>query len=222
MAQKSDPQPPSLAGSRDPKSGNLKTAAKSACCPLKKAVFLDRDGTINHDVGYLSQWENFRWIDGVPDALAQLKKAGFALVVITNQSGVARGYYTSQEVQTLHRKIDTDLLQRAEIKLDGWYYCTHHPDLAPCSCRKPSPELLLKAAKDLGLALSASFMIGDKSLDIMAGLNAGVQGSLLVLTGYGQGDQSKVPPGTPVFPDLPAAAAFILNKTIDLSAAITG
>jgi D-glycero-D-manno-heptose 1,7-bisphosphate phosphatase len=176
---------------------------------LRRTVFVDRDGTLNHDRGYVYKWSDFEFIDGVPEALFQLHQAGFALVVITNQSGIVRGLYSQQDVHKLHQKIDSFLLDAYGFAFDGWYYCSHHPDFGPCQCRKPSPGLLQKAAEDLGLALSASFMVGDKTLDVLAGINAGVKQAILVRTGYGLNDQFKVPAGTVVTDNFPKAAELI-------------
>ncbi|MDR1486908.1 MAG: D-glycero-beta-D-manno-heptose 1,7-bisphosphate 7-phosphatase [Deltaproteobacteria bacterium] len=180
--------------------------------PLRPAVFLDRDGTINHDRGYVFRFEDFEFISGVPEALLRLHRAGFALVVITNQSGIIRGLYSEQDVKTLHEKVDAFLLESLGFRLDGWRYCSHHPDFAPCTCRKPSPNLLKQAARDLNLDLKNSFMVGDKTLDVLAGINAGVKASILVKTGYGQADQFQVPAGTIVAEDLPKAAEFIIKN----------
>jgi D,D-heptose 1,7-bisphosphate phosphatase len=182
---------------------------------LKPAVFLDRDGTLNHDIGYLHYFKDFKWIEGVPEALYKLKKAGFVLAVISNQSGVARGYYTSDEVNLLHQQIDRDLMDKVGITIDGWYFCTHHPIFSTCQCRKPSPMLLQKAAEDLKINLHDSFMVGDKSLDVLAGINAGVKGSYLVLTGFGLADRFKVPAETKIFDDFPKVASFILDDQIN-------
>jgi D-glycero-D-manno-heptose 1,7-bisphosphate phosphatase len=170
---------------------------------------LDRDGTVNEDVGYLHKHEDFVFIKGVPEALARLKKAGLALVVTTNQSGVARGIYSSRDVIELHRLIDEDLKKMADLTMDGWYFCPHLPDEG-CRCRKPSPGLIIQASLDLGLDVSSSYMVGDKSLDVLAGQAAGAKKSILVKTGYGLAEQDNVPRGTIVADDLPSAASLIL------------
>ncbi|MDR1545325.1 MAG: D-glycero-beta-D-manno-heptose 1,7-bisphosphate 7-phosphatase [Deltaproteobacteria bacterium] len=180
----------------------------------RPAVLMDRDGTINHDVGYLWRWEDFRWIAGAPEALAALSRAGFALAVITNQSGVARGFYRDEDVLALHRSIQADLKARAGVDLDGWYHCPHLPDA--CSCRKPKPGLIERAASELGLDLSASYMIGDKAADAQAGLNAGVHRTILVRTGCGRQEEAERPPQTAAVDDLTAAAALILAEAGDV------
>jgi D-glycero-D-manno-heptose 1,7-bisphosphate phosphatase len=172
-------------------------------------VLVDRDGTLNRDRGFLWRWSDFEWIEGVPEALASLRAAGFVLAAVTNQSGVARGRYTEADVAALHARIDLDLAGRIGSGLDGWYFCPHLPD-AGCRCRKPSPGMLEAAARDLGLDLAASFMVGDKTLDVLAGLNAGVGRSILVRTGYGAADAAAVPAGVEVVDDFPAAAARVI------------
>jgi D-glycero-D-manno-heptose 1,7-bisphosphate phosphatase len=179
---------------------------------LRPAVFIDRDGTLNHDCGYLYKFENFRWIDMVPEALAILKKAGFALVVVTNQSGVARNFYSERDVAVLHAEIDRNLMDHQRLTMDGWYYCPHDPNVESCACRKPAPGMLFRAASELSLDLARSYMVGDKLLDIKAGLAAGVKQAILVLTGYGQEEQKNVPPGIAVVDSFPQAADLIVSN----------
>ncbi|PNU20971.1 D-glycero-beta-D-manno-heptose-1,7-bisphosphate 7-phosphatase [Geothermobacter hydrogeniphilus] len=152
---------------------------------MKPAVFLDRDGTINVEKNYLFRVEDFEFIDGVPAAIRRLNRAGLPVVVITNQSGIARGFYGLSEVETLHRHVDR-LLAVAGARIDAWYICPHLPDYssAKCDCRKPAPGLLLRAAAERGIDLARSWMVGDKPADIRAGLSVGC-GSILVKTGYG-------------------------------------
>ncbi|MDR3204249.1 MAG: HAD family hydrolase [Deltaproteobacteria bacterium] len=178
---------------------------------LVSAVFIDRDGTINHDCGYLSRFSDFSWIEGAPQALARLKTAGLKLAIVTNQSGVAKGYYNLEAVKLLHQQINQDLKAKTGTIIDGWYYCPHHPDIAPCRCRKPAPGLLTRAANELGLDLLTSYMVGDKSIDVLAGQAAEVKLSILVRTGYGLEDQFKISPEIPVVDDLNAAANLIIN-----------
>jgi D-glycero-D-manno-heptose 1,7-bisphosphate phosphatase len=175
------------------------------------AVFIDRDGTINQDCGYLSHFKDFKWISGAPQALARLKSVGLKLVIVTNQAGVARGYYGREDVEELHRLIDLDLKAKTGIVMDGWFYCPHHPDFSPCQCRKPEPGLIRKAAERLGLALGSSYMVGDKAIDVLAGQAAPVKLSILVRTGYGQNDRKLVAPLVPAVDDLTAAAELIIR-----------
>jgi D-glycero-D-manno-heptose 1,7-bisphosphate phosphatase len=182
----------------------------------RPAVFLDRDGTINVDRDYLINPAEFEFIDGVPEALKKLQDAGYLLVVVTNQSGVARGYFTLEQVDRLHDHM-ADKLAALGADLDGIYVCPHHPTQgeAPhrriCDCRKGRPGMLLQAAKDLEIDLSRSIMIGDKLSDIEAGAAAGCQ-CYLVCTGYGKAFTDKVSKyGAIVVSDLSAAASRILS-----------
>ncbi len=156
---------------------------------MDKVVFLDRDGTLNEEVHYLHKPEDLKILPGVPRALRMLREAGFRLVVITNQAGVARGYYTCQDVEKLHRYMN-ELLEKENAGIDGFYYCPHHPDYGigiykkACRCRKPGIGMFEAAEKDFSVDKAHSYMIGDKRLDIEAGRNYGVF-SILVGTGYG-------------------------------------
>ncbi|MBT0662966.1 D-glycero-beta-D-manno-heptose 1,7-bisphosphate 7-phosphatase [Geobacter pelophilus] len=185
----------------------------------RRAVFIDRDGTINEEKEYLYRPEAFEFIPGVPEAIRILGEAGFLVVVVTNQSGVARGYYGEDDVRSLHRYMD-ELLLTAGAKVDAYYFCPHHPVNGvgeyriDCRCRKPMPGMLLQAVSDLGIDLSASWMIGDKLADVEAGIAAGCR-SAMVLTGYGTEEQTKLPVDVPVFKDLLAAAQAILTELPD-------
>ncbi len=146
---------------------------------LRRAAFIDRDGVLNEDLGYVFRHADFHWLPGARDALAQLQQAGFALVVVTNQSGVGRGLYTMADVETLHVQVRADLQARG-VQLAGIYACPHHPEAAQpgyrlaCACRKPQPGMILQAALEHGLELGASWLFGDKGSDIQAGRRAGV------------------------------------------------
>ena len=147
--------------------------------PRTRAVFLDRDGVLNHDRGHVSRPEDFTWLPGVMHALRALRHAGWKLVVVTNQSGIARGLHGPGEYENLTAWMRADLAQHG-IALDGVYHCPHLPD-APlaawrrqCDCRKPAPGMLRRAARDLGLDLGACVMVGDKPSDVVAGRAAGV------------------------------------------------
>jgi len=181
------------------------------------AVFLDRDGTINVEKNYLVDPEELEFITGVPAALKKLQDAGYLLVVVSNQSGVARGYFSEQQVETFHQHM-CSLLEKSAVRLDGIYICPHHPTagvgeyLCDCDCRKGKPGLLLRAAEELGIDLKKSFMVGDKEADIEAGQAAGCQ-SILVKTGYGQKFVRLASQyGAEVVADLPAAAEIILQN----------
>ena len=138
-------------------------------------IFLDRDGVINEDIGYLSKWKDFKFREGVIEALKILKNTNYKLIIITNQSGIARGYYSEKDYQDLTMRM-VSYLKHLDIVFDGIYHCPHHPDFdIKCECRKPSPGMILKSAKKLNISLSSSIMIGDKLTDIQAGINAGIK-----------------------------------------------
>ena len=183
----------------------------------KIAVFLDRDGTINVEKDYLYRVEDFEFIPGAAEAIRRLNQAGLLTIVVSNQSGVARGYFTLAQVEELHRHIQQELKKHGAW-IDAFYICPHHPTegdgefTRQCSCRKGEPGMLLQAADDLGINLSASYMVGDKIADIEAGHNAGCR-SLLVRTGYGEQNLHKLQAGSvAVFPSLTEAADFILAE----------
>lgn len=184
--------------------------------PLKRAVFLDRDGTLNVEKKYLIDPAEFEFIPGVQFALKRLRNAGFLLVVVTNQSGVARGRFGLDDVAKLHEHIRR-LLREYSVVIDRFEICPHHPKqgtgeyLVDCDCRKGKPGMLLKAAQDLQIDLTRSFMVGDKLSDIEAGESAGCT-SYLVLTGYGKGYQHKVGQHTRIFHDLPAVVEDIIKR----------
>jgi D-glycero-D-manno-heptose 1,7-bisphosphate phosphatase len=182
----------------------------------RPAVFLDRDGTINVEKEYLHRVEDFDFIPGAPEAIRRLKEAGFLIIVVTNQSGVARGYYPVSAVETLHRHMQEEL-GKYGTAVDAFYLCPHHPRdgvgeyRIDCACRKGHPGMLLQAAADLAIDLKNSWMVGDKAVDIEAGERAGCT-PVLVLTGYGGKENDKVDPHVHRFADLQAAAEFILAR----------
>lgn len=155
----------------------------------QKAIFLDRDGTINKYVGFLRNIDDFELIEGVAEAIKQINQSGYLAIVVTNQPVIARGEVTWEELNEIHKKMAT-LLGREGAYVDGIYICPHHPDKGfegerpeykiDCECRKPKPGLLLQAAKDFNIDLSESYMIGDSHRDVEAGENAGVKKSILI------------------------------------------
>ena len=155
----------------------------------KPVVFLDRDGTINEEVGYLRQPEDLKLLPRAAEGLRLLKEAGLALVVLTNQSGIARGYFDEETLARVHERLN-ELLAAQGVELDGLYYCPHHPDEG-CSCRKPKTGLAERAAEELGLDLKRAFVVGDRDVDVALGKNLGAT-SVLVLTGYGRRDLSRL------------------------------
>ncbi len=189
--------------------------------PANPAAFLDRDGTIIEDLGYLGDPEGIRFIPGAQEALRALQASGYRLIVVTNQAGVARGLITEEEVRRVNRRL-LDLLADAGVALDGVYYCPHHPEAGPpeyrraCASRKPGPGMIEQARKDFALDLGRSVIIGDHSSDAgVAGHFPGMR-SILVLTGHGSGQYEKVRTGEAPAPDhvaadLASAVAWLLQ-----------
>jgi len=187
----------------------------------RPAVFLDRDGTINEQMGYINHLSRFHLLPGVGEAIRLLNDSGLPVVVVTNQSGLARGYFPASLLDAVHAEM-VRLLALAGARIDGLYVCPHHPEAKEeqyrlnCSCRKPKPGLLEQAALELGLDLARSYMVGDRWSDVRCA--AAVKATpLLVLTGYGRGDLCYIGPGQAVQPahvaeDLTAAAQWILAQ----------
>ena len=186
-----------------------------------RAVFLDRDGTICEEVGYIDSIERLHLIPRSAAAIKLLNERGFRVVMVTNQSGVARGFFPEAFLEELHAELRRRLREEGAY-LDGIYYCPHHPDIGDppyrqrCRCRKPATGLVEDAVKELGLDCSQSYMIGDRGNDIEFGHQIGAKG-VLVLTGYGKGeweycrDRWKVKPDH-VAPDLYGAVQWILKE----------
>ena len=145
-----------------------------------KTVFIDRDGTLIEEVNFLHRVEDLQYFSFTDEAVRTLKNNGFKVVVVTNQSGIGRGIYTVEEMNSVHAQIQNDLTE----KLDAIYFCPHLPD-ENCACRKPNLGMIEAATNDLPIDLANSWMIGDKNLDVELGLNAGIK-PILVLTGYGK------------------------------------
>jgi len=150
--------------------------------PARGAVFLDRDGTINEETQYLCDPRSLRLIPGAAEAVRRLNQSGAPVIVVTNQAGVGRGYYSESRVAEVHAELARALAAQG-AHLDAIYYCPHHPDEG-CTCRKPEPGMLLRAAEEWEIDLARSYMVGDKLSDLQAGQRAGCR-SVLVLTGYG-------------------------------------
>jgi len=152
---------------------------------MNKALFLDRDGIINIDHGYVFQKENFEFSDGIFELCAKAKASGFLIIVITNQSGIGRGKYTEADFELLCDWMKSEFLKK-DISIDDIFYCPHHPTsakgdyLAACYCRKPEPGMILAAQKKHDIALEQSVFIGDKKSDMLAANSAGVKNRLLV------------------------------------------
>ena len=157
----------------------------------RPAVFLDRDGTIIHDVGYLRDPEQVELLPGAAAALRELQQHGLALVVISNQSGVGRGFLSAEDLEMVHRRLE-EVLAQHRIELCGAYHCPHAPWDA-CTCRKPLPGMILRAADECGLDLARSFMVGDKPRDVAAGRRAGCR--TVLLAGEGAAGSEAGEPG---------------------------
>jgi D-glycero-D-manno-heptose 1,7-bisphosphate phosphatase len=159
---------------------------------MKGAVFLDRDGTVSEEVGYVNHIDRFKVYPWTADAIRKLNDAGTPVFLITNQSGVARGYFPEDLVKEVHRRLNEALAPNGAF-LNGTYYCPHHPEGRKaayrmfCDCRKPAPGMLLRASRDHGIDLTRSYMIGDRYLDLETGFRVGARG-VLVLSGYGKGE----------------------------------
>jgi D-glycero-D-manno-heptose 1,7-bisphosphate phosphatase len=148
---------------------------------LTKAVFLDRDGVINRKAPegqYVTRWEDFHILPGAAEGIAVLNRAGFSVIVVTNQRCIAKGLITAADLEKMHKRM-VEFLAMAGATIDGIYYCPHELD-ASCQCRKPAPGMLLEAARSRGIELSASWMIGDSKIDVEAGRSAGCKTARLV------------------------------------------
>lgn len=179
-----------------------------------RAIFLDRDGTIARDVPYCSRPEDFELLPMVKEAIKLLGDHGFKVIVITNQSGVGRGYFTEDMLAKIHGKM-LDELRKSGVIIDAIYYCPHHPD-DNCQCRKPKPTMILQAAHDLNIDLQKSFFIGDSDLDVEAGSKAGC---LTVQIANANETDNKTSSHTPdaTLPDLYEAAKWIISSAAQKS-----
>ncbi|MBI4637823.1 MAG: HAD family hydrolase [Candidatus Rokubacteria bacterium] len=171
----------------------------------RPAIFIDRDGTLTEEVGYVNHPQRLRLLPRSAEAIRRLNRAGMAAVVATNQAGVARGYFSEEVLHAVNAALVAQLTEAGAF-LEGIYVCPHHPVVgeppfrADCDCRKPKPGLLERAAAELGLDLTASTVIGDKPSDLEVGRRVGAR-SVLVLTGYGLGEWEYRRGSFPVQPD---------------------
>jgi histidinol-phosphate phosphatase family protein len=186
---------------------------------MRRAVFLDRDGTLIEESGYLDRLERLVFFPFSVDAVRVLNRAGFAIVVVTNQAGIARGIVKEAFVEETHRHI-AERLRAGGATIDGFYYCPHYPTgvveqyRTACDCRKPQPGLLKRAAAHLDLDLARSFVVGDRWHDLAAGQAVGARG-VLVRTGLGRRDEAAPAPGSApaaIVDNLMDAAAWILQE----------
>ncbi len=147
----------------------------------QKAVFIDRDGVINDDTGhyYIYKPEDFRLNNGITDGLKLLSEAGFKLIIVSNQGGVAKGIYTEDDIHKVHNKLSSEL-KKQSVKIDAIYYCPHHDSISDCECRKPKPGMILNAIKEFNINPLESYLIGDSERDIIAGENAELKRCFLI------------------------------------------
>lgn len=184
---------------------------------MDKVVFLDRDGTINIDTGYISDTKGLEIFAGVSEAIKDLKEAGYKTVIVTNQSGIGRGYFRQEDLEKVNDKILQLIEEEASVKglpsltktIDKIYFCPHSPD-ENCNCRKPETGMIDDAKKDFNIDIKNSYVIGDKEADVNLGKNAGIK-TILVLTGDGEKHRDKCEPDF-VAKDLKEAADFILKN----------
>jgi D-glycero-D-manno-heptose 1,7-bisphosphate phosphatase len=187
---------------------------------VKPAVFLDRDGTLNEDVGYLSRVEDLRWFPWAIEAIRLLNRAGFLVCVTTNQGGIGLGFYGPDLVERVHAEM-ASAVEAAGARIDAFYFCPHHPLAAvaewrgDCDCRKPRPGMIRQAQARFDIDLTRSFVVGDKSADVGLATNVGARG-VLVKTGYGQAElqrhQGTVPGAAFVAETVLEAADWILGQ----------
>ena len=180
----------------------------------RRAVFLDRDGTVIRDIGFNADPARLEFLPGAPETIRRLNKAGYLVVVVTNQSAVARGLFTAADIDRFHDAMNAELAESG-ARIDAFYFCPHHPDegavagyVTDCDCRKPKPGMLLQAARDLEIELSLSYMVGDAPRDIEAGLAAGT-GVFAVSGGAG----TWIAPDVPRVENVAAAVDLILGDS---------
>ncbi len=182
---------------------------------MRKAVFLDRDGTVIEERNYLSDPEQVQLIDGAAEAVRALSEAGYLIVLVSNQSGVARGYFTEEDVQAVNRRVCSEIEKRG-AGLDAVYYCPHYEKgsvaeyAVACGCRKPKAGMGIRAAAEHDIDLSESYMIGDKPSDVEFGRNCGMRNAFLVSTGHGAGQETGGGYGI-MTKDIGEAAQYILE-----------
>jgi len=191
-----------------------RAGSSSASAVADRAVFLDRDGVINVDRGYTHRVEDFQFVPGSPEAMALLQAAGWRLVVVTNQSGIARGLFASEDYERFTAHLRAQLQARG-VHLDAVFHCPHLPDAAvaayrqACGCRKPGPDMLLRAASELTLDIAGSVIVGDRLSDVQAGRAAGVGRCVLVRSGQPiDADEARQADG--VFDNLAACAQALV------------
>lgn len=177
----------------------------------RRAVFLDRDGTLVEERDYLADPADVHLVPGAAEALVRLRGAGLLVVVVTNQSGIARGLYREEDYHAVAARLDAVLAEEG-ARVDATHYCPHHPEYTgPCECRKPGPGMYRAAAEELGLSLSGSYYVGDKLADVEPAFRFGGT-PILVRTGYGRRSEEDAPPTVRVVDDLIRAVELILRQ----------
>ena len=174
-----------------------------------RAVFLDRDGTMAKDVNYCARPEDFKLFPNTAKAIKLLHEHGFKVIVVTNQSGIARGYFTEETLAQIHEKMKEELAKEGAW-VDGIYYCPHHPN-DNCDCRKPKPKLVLQAAKEYNIDLKHSFVVGDLEMDIGLGKAVGCH-TILISPNPGDDDQKQMSPDYTTFDLYQAARWIVIQK----------
>jgi D-glycero-D-manno-heptose 1,7-bisphosphate phosphatase len=194
---------------------------------MNRAVFMDRDGTISEEVGYVNHPSRFKLFSYSAPAIRNLNDAGWLAIVVTNQAGVARGYFSEDLITQVHEKMKLDL-EGQNARLDAVYYCAHHPMVGEppyrldCDCRKPKPGLITRAARELNIDLAQSWMIGDRYSDIQLASNSGVH-SAFVMSGYGRGEWEHQRSQWECSPDLVAENLLeAINQIISREPTISG
>jgi D-glycero-D-manno-heptose 1,7-bisphosphate phosphatase len=192
---------------------------------MQPAVFLDRDGTMIHEAGYLGRLDDLRWFPWTIDAIRLLNRAGFVVCVTTNQGGIGLGFYTEAFLSKLHERMAATL-EAGGAHVDGWFYCPHHPSAivdglrVACDCRKPRPGMIHQAVARFGIETARSFVVGDKLADVGLAASVGARG-ILVRTGYGNDvvreHGGSVPDAAYVAGDLMAAVGWILAEAVPAS-----
>lgn len=195
----------------DPDRGRGSSGPSMKPAGERPAVFLDRDGTLIREREYLADPAGVELVGGTVEALKRLRDAGYALVVTTNQSGIARGYYTEEDYRAVAARLDS-VLAEAGVSMDATYHCPHHPDeTGPCRCRKPGTGMHREAVRRLGLDPQRSWFVGDKLSDVIPARGLGGRG-ILVRTGYGERTEPDLPDEFRVADDLLDASRIILGE----------
>jgi len=178
-----------------------------------RAIFLDRDGTINVEKNYLHKIEEWEWTPHAPEAIKLINDAGYLAVVVSNQAGIARGYYSQQDVLQLHQQVDV-LLAKYGARIDAYYFCPHHTDIGiirDCNCRKPNAGMFIQAQEDWDIDFENSYMIGDKLIDAEAAKKVGIT-PIIVKTGYGKEASAECANSVKSYSNLFEAINDVLNN----------